>query len=96
MIARPYYSWDLKNNINNDKTIILEVDIEILEKIRRTVRSTIQDLAFSDNYEHLKEVIDQYLKLEQLSAIYYQKEKEQKKEEEQNNDVLSEAETAEQ
>lgn len=90
MIARPRYEWTLPGNVdavNNEITIT--VDIEMLEKIIRRLRSTVQDLAFSDRYDQLKNVIDDYLKLEKLSAIYYQMREEQEREE-QNDDNVSE------
>ena len=85
MIAEPYYSWDLKHNINNDNMmIIIQVDIDMLERIKSIMRIYIQDLANSGKYEDLRDTTDIYLKLEKLSIAYYSRK------EEQNNDVLPE------
>ena len=99
MIARPRYAWAMAGNII-DNQISIDVDIEMLERIKSILRCTINDMAQSCQYTDLAEVLEDYLKIEQLSVLYYQKKEEQKKkeqkEEDQQDAVLSETETAEQ
>ena len=87
MIAKPKYEWALSGNVDSvHNEISIEVDFEMLESIKRTLRNTITVMAESCRYDDLTEVLNAYLKLEKLSVIYYQMKEEQNREEEQNND----------